>query len=365
MPAATKRQPVGTRTPKTKTLEILAFDARYVEAKLDKEACVIQHVAILRATSKGSSYPGARGRRYTEMALRSCARLSEGCKSYRDHQGYSEKYDMGSIRKTEDLIGYFEDCSLEGETVFGDLHYLKDTATKERVEALVEQMADKIGMSIHAMGTAWFDQEDMMEVVDDIKEMRSVDMVTEPGSTQNLFESRSGSSAVGAEAQDGHPKGKEKTMDFESLTLADLKEARPDLYASISKEVTEKQAQDGELQKLRDQVKSLTESNKQLKAQVDTATVQEQLRQRETKLAALVKESGLPDEVVTDTFKEALRATKDDAAARALLEDRKTLVIQATAGVRGMGAQSSTGVVTESKKVSDEEARKQYEEAVS
>ena len=51
-------------------------------------------------------------------------------------------------------------------------------------------MSDKIGMSVHCYGPSALDRATQTEIVEDVTTLRSVDLVSEPGSTSGLFESR-------------------------------------------------------------------------------------------------------------------------------------------------------------------------------
>lgn len=330
--------------------------AMLASAQLDKENCILRNVAILGPTSSNCSYAGGKGRRFSDQARASTARLITGAKAYRDHQADDEKHAMGGVRKMEDLLGFYENGVHDEakKRVYADLHYLRYPAVKEWVEALVEQMPDKIGISLHAYGTSSFNEADQMEDIVDIEEVMSADMVTEPGSTTNLFESaRSPAPAEQEPTEDEE----EIEMQIEDLTLAFIRENRPDLLEAHGKELSEKQKAQGDVEAMRKTIAEQTGKIAGLSGKLDEYQLAERVRGRESRIAELIAESKIEKEHVTEVFMAALRASKDDETVRALLEDRKATVQKLTAGVRGMGSAGGAPKAVE-------EARKEYEAAV-
>lgn len=333
-----------------------SFGGQFTGTKLDKETRTISGVAILRPTSVNKKLKEAKGRIYTDKARESVARLVNGIKIYRNHQGVKEAEEHRGVRKIEDLVGYLENGHVaEGGVVRGDLKYL--SSAKEWLEPVVEEMHDKVGLSIDAFGDMSFDHNTLMENVEDIAGMRSVDMVTEPGSTISLFESAQKEIENDEQEESMDPK-----QIYESLDIESLKAKRPDLVTFIESNVKADVSKDDEIKALKESVKSLTEANTELKKKVDEYEVKESVQAKEAKISTLLKESGLKEEHVTATFRESLSAAENEDKMKALIEDRKKLITESTKGVKGMGDEAKTEEhVTESddekKKAADEYGR--------
>ncbi|MFA4971739.1 MAG: hypothetical protein WC683_03950 [bacterium] len=300
--------------------------AQFAGVSLDKQAHVVKGVAVLRPESVNVSESG-RGRYYGHQALQDATVLSEGTKVYIDHEVRGSET-RGGVRSTRDLLGYLQDSRLdENKVVRSNLHYLASHAPW--FEPIVEQMADKVGLSVHAFGSVVADPERGMDQVERLTRLKSADLVTETGSTRSLFESRSD---AGTETQE-----EEAGMDLTKLTLAELREARPDIVEAVeadSRAVVEAQKTDKEQ---KDRIAMLESENKTLKTKVDEAELKEKIAARKAKITAAIKESGIKEEMITATFREVLEAADTDEKVKALLTDRKALIEGANAGVRDMG----------------------------
>lgn len=312
--------------------------------KHDKENCIVHGMAILGATSVNCSkeYKNGKGRRYSEQALNSTAKLINGAKSYINHATRQELEERGGIRDIRDLLGYFENGRVDNKTVRADFHY--HPTHKEWFGWIVENMADKIGGSIHAFGPSVFNKTEMIEEVEDIRYLQSTDIVTEPGSTTNLFESLR--------------RDKEKDMDMTTIKLTDLIESRPDLIAEIKKGIRESTETKNMLAAKDERIKTLEEQNKKLSTDLDSLQVKEALAKKESVITTKLEESKLPKEAVTEVFWKTLREAKDEAAIDELITDRKKFVAEAKT-VKGMGDEHDPN-----KKKSFEESRKAYSECI-
>lgn len=314
------------------------------ELRHDKENCIVYGMAILGETSVNCSkeYKGGKGRRYSEQALNSTARLINGAKSYINHATRQELEERGGVRDIRDLLGYFENGRVDKKTVRADFHY--HPTHKDWFGWIVENMSDKIGGSIHAFGPSVFDKSTMMENVEDIRYLQSTDIVTEPGSTTNLFESLR--------------RDKEKDMDMTTIKLADLKESRPDLIAEIEKGFKESTETEDLLKAKDEKIKTLEEQIKKLSTELDSLQVKEALAKKESVINTKLAESKLPKEAITEVFRKTLREAKDEAAIDELIEDRKKFVAESKT-VKGMGDESDPD-----KKKTFEESKKAYTECI-
>ena len=329
------------------------IDKQFVEMNLDKENRVIANVSVLRPTSSNSYIKGTKGTIFSEQALRDTARLINGRKFYLDHASESEDRDNRGVRKQGDMAGYFENGRLDNNHVVrADIRYLKTNA--ERLEDIVENMADKIGLSIHAFGPMILDRDKNMGITESMSKVASADLVTETGSTINLFES-----------QQSEETEEDEEMDYEKINLTELKESRPDIIEAVEKGVKESMQNDDELKAQKESNVTLQKENADLKKKVDDSAVVEAKREREGKILELIEASDLKDkkEVVTPLFMESLRGAKDEAGIKALIEDRVKLIKESTAGVKNMGDEGEGDEKPLTKEVLEAEKAK-YKEAL-
>jgi len=327
----------GMNEKKVFSMTEATLSGQFRENKIDKENRVVSNVAIMRATTGNIYIPGTKGTFFTESFRKQAASFLNGAKAYVDHTSPWKKEDTGGVRSSKDVIGFYENGKLDSEgTVRGDLHYLSSEASW--LEPRIEEMADKFGLSIDASGVMEFNQETEMADALECTQLKSVDLVTEPGSTVNIFESKQ------EETEE------EETMDLTKITLADVTESRPDLVTMIKESVKNDIASKGEVETLKTSITELTESNKTLAAKVDTYEVAEKLAEKTIAVDALIKESKIPEDGITEVFKSQLMEAKDDDARKALIDDRKALMEgkKKKTGVTGMGDENTEDEIQES-----------------
>ena len=309
-----------------------AITKQFADVKLDKENHKIMGVSILRKTSENCSFAKGSGRTYSDKAMQSVANLVEGKKAYMDHTTEKAMQDSRGVRSIKDLFGFYENGRLVDGIARADLVYLTNHATW--VEPLVEQMSDKIGESIHAYGPSVYDKQTGREIVEDVTLLQSVDLVTEPGSTLNLFES-----GVAAEYNDEEV----EIVELDSLTLEELKESRSDLVQSLTDDITARvkaEIVDADNTKaLQESVSGLKAENKKLKEDLDVYQVKDAVAEREGKILAHIAESKIDEELVSEIFMQSLCEAKDEETVKKLIEDRKELMSAKSKkkGVKDMG----------------------------
>lgn len=319
---------------------------------LDKETHKVNGVAILRPTSSNATFRDAKGRKYLPKALESVARLVNGAKVYVDHPTEQEMKERRGVRSMRDLLGFLENGRVDEKgTVRGDLEYLANHSAW--FEPVVEQMADKVGNSIHAYGETHLDKSDMMEAVEDIGMLASVDLVTEPGSTSNLYEA--------AEDEGEAENQEEDEVTMEDITLSGLKESRPELIKELTEQIKSGMEEAKTIDNLKKEVTTLKEESEKLKKENDEYKLREQVASREQKILALIEESKLDKKYVSEIFMESLRSAKDDEEVKKMLEDRKKIVEAGSKGVKGMGDDKKVLEGNEDKK---ESSTDDYEKAI-
>jgi len=299
------------------------ISGQFKEGKFDKEKRSITGVILLNSTSSNRYFPGSKGTQFSQTFLEGIASNINGKKVYMNHVSLEELDKHHGVRDVKDILGFYENGRMENGVPRADIKYLQHQAPI--VESLVGEMADKIGLSIVANGEMSYDKETGIAEAYLLKTLHSADLVTEPGSTNNMFES-------------GNPTEEEEDMDLKGLTLKELFDGRPDMIEAIKKEVQEKLSSIEEVDGFKKQIADFTESTKKLERAVDEYKVKEAAGVKEDSVNKLLDESKIDKALITPIFREQLSEAKDEEAMKALIEDRKTLTKPAKKkGVSGMG----------------------------
>lgn len=146
--------------------------------RVDRDAGVIHGVKVLGLES-------ANGRRYTPEAVRQAARLYEGVPVNIDHPSDGQG---AAARECDARFGQLRNVQVRADGLYADLHYLKAHPLAERICEAAERMPDAFGLSHNAEGRG--EQEDGVLVIREIADVHSVDLVSDPATTQGLFEHR-------------------------------------------------------------------------------------------------------------------------------------------------------------------------------
>lgn len=235
--------------------EWVSFAEGAVVERKQGSPALIRNIVLLGPVSKN-------GRLYPRATLERRAPLFEGVRAFFNH---NERSGSGG-RDVRDLIGQFRNVRFaEDGKIRGDLVTL-GTPDTDRVVLLAENMPNAAGFSPHMSGVVRRDRE-QREIVEDITVAHSVDLVSNPATTQGLHE-------------EVRPKEK-KGMELTEATLDALRRERPDLIEAMKKE-----AEAGEA------FKKLQEENKGLREQI---TKMEESG-REGEIVKLCE--GLPEKVV-------------------------------------------------------------------
>jgi len=293
---------------------------------------LVRNVVILGKQSKNSD--GKVFREYSNAAMESAVRIFEGMPAFIDHQ---EKGKATQHRSVKDMFGTYKNVKvdLQEEKVRGDLQ-LYDHTLGQHVAAIIKVNPRAVGNSINTGGKVVM--RNGIQIVEEIFARTpagvkaSVDLVGDPATTSSLFESTD--------------LDKESEMDLKDLTLAELREQRPDLFDKLIAEG--KTQSSGDLAKLTEEIKTLkdeavklTESKQALTVKVDAFGAKEAMASQHKEVDALLTEAKLPKEAVTEVFKSILYALverKDGdktitvkEQATSLIEDRKI-----TLGLKGV-----------------------------
>jgi len=160
--------------------------ARILETVYQESAPRVEGGVIYGAKLIGLS--SRNGRRYEGKALEDAAALYEGRKVYIDHP---TPENANADRKFNDWAGVIENVKYrQGDGLYGDVVLRQESSYfKGIVEAASNPKFHKnCGFSHVAEGESRLDGE--TEIIESIKEVFSVDLVTDPASTTGVYESR-------------------------------------------------------------------------------------------------------------------------------------------------------------------------------
>ena len=297
-------------------------------AQVDREAGILRGVKLIGTRSKNN-------RVYPAKVLREGLRHYEGAKVNIDHP---DRADTG--RKYSDRFGVIRNAIYrEGEGNFGDLHFNPKHTLAEQFIWDAKNNPESLGFSHNATVTGRR-QRDGSDVIEEIKQVRSMDLVADPATTSSLFESEQPMDDEPAEQTD--PKAAMKgafrqmivaAVDDESLdmkaTMAKIKEimkaqeklmgggssAPEDPAESESEESVNQQQNNPEMDLLKQQLEQYQEKERQTKL----------VESIDSELAA----AGLDPkntQHVSELFSKTLQATESEDDRKALIADRAALV---------------------------------------
>ena len=277
----------------TETLQEF-FDCRGVAMRLDAASGVIRGVKILGLESRN-------GRSYLPEALAQAAALYEDAKVNVNHP----RGNLGGPRDYQDRIGAIRNVAARPEGLFADFHFNPKHQLAEQLLWDAEHAPENVGFSHNVEARTARRGERV--VIEAITRVQSVDLVADPATTRGLFE------ATYSNGKGTVPFSSDENWD--SPQLQALKREHPELVeALLAEQAAETHRMQSEISRLRE---------------IESAQQKQQL------VRQLLREYRLPEPETTDAnsraitsrrFVESLLAAADEAAMRALIEERAALV---------------------------------------
>jgi len=142
---------------------------------VDRDAGVIHNVKIIGFTSKNN-----------RVYSRKC--LEEAVGLYEDRPVNANHTQAGDEVKVEDRLGKIKNVRMAESGLYGDFHFLKSHPMTERLLEAAEKMPELFGFSQRAFGTVKANAKGPEEV-SKIKQVLSVDLVSDPATNKSLMES--------------------------------------------------------------------------------------------------------------------------------------------------------------------------------
>ncbi|MCW8137875.1 MAG: hypothetical protein KIT58_03130 [Planctomycetota bacterium] len=320
----------GTVT--TDALEIRAAEP-FGDPKVDRAAGIVRGVKILGARSKNR----VRGlpSRYDEGALDKAAPLYEGAPVYLDHPANRDPHAERSYR---DRFGRLESVRREADGLFGDLRVNPEHPRARQFLWDAEHNSTGMGLSHNARLTGAVRGGEY--VYESIDRVRSVDVVTEPATTQGLFESCDMEARMSTPASTSAPSsgaGQPPQTPSENPPWAGrpfgttASPAAPPLAGSSSAATESARVPSGSqppsaLDALDQRIAARFEERlAKLEQEKDALAVQLAGRERREQVESLIEQARLPAHAVTDVFRRQVLEAKDDEAVKALIEDRRRI----------------------------------------
>lgn len=147
----------------------------YTGGRVDRGLNVVRGVKIIGTVSKN-------GREYPMETLRRAAHLYDGAKVNIDHVRKP-----GEMRSYADRFGHLESVHVRSTGLFGDLHYNPHHRDAQRFLHDAEHAPHRVGLS-HNIEGATSSRAGKL-IVEEIRQVVSVDIVADPAMTGGLFES--------------------------------------------------------------------------------------------------------------------------------------------------------------------------------
>ena len=258
----------------------------------DRQQGILRGVKILGIESRN-------GNRYSAAALRRALPLYEGIRVNVNHPPRGQE---DRPRDYRDRIGKLAGVELRADGLYGALHFNPRHPLAEQLIWEAEHAPENVGFSHNAVGRGR--QESGHFLVEEIAEVRSVDLVTDPATTRGLFESRL-SSPLPTGASD---------MDLSRLTLDELEQQRADLVEQVRRDAAAAAEP------------ALAAQLRELREELDRHRTAAALAGRREQALARCRRARLPDEALSEVFVASLLEAADEQAQAALIEDRRQLL---------------------------------------
>lgn len=151
--------------------------APLADNSIDEQHGVIRGVKILGKVSKN-------GVTYTDQAMRDGAHLYEGVDVNIDHPDRSNPKAERGVMET---IGFLENVRWQNDGLYGDLNYYKEHPSTALLLERARRNPKGFGLSHNADGRYVRTKEGL--VIEELRKVRSVDVVGKPATTKGLYES--------------------------------------------------------------------------------------------------------------------------------------------------------------------------------
>ena len=319
--------------PSSKNVRQRFTESLSSSAKVDREAGVVRGVKLIGFESKNA-------RHYPPNVLKASVHLYEGAKVNIDHPSNG---DASATRSYGDRFGVIRNARfVESQGIFGDFHFNPKHAFAEQFCWDAENNPESVGFS-HNATLKLGPLKNGKQVIEQIIDIRSMDLVADPATTSSLFESEYPTMDDAAVMdQPADPKTAMKGA-FRSMIVAAVDDDSLDMKATIAKikeimKAQEKLMGGGSTDPEAEGNGTGSSTEEGTAFQVQIAALKQQLEQYQVKEkeAALLESinnaltaAGLDPKNknhVSELFSNQLLATESEDDRKAMIADRATLV---------------------------------------
>jgi len=150
------------------------------EENIDPENYMIKNVCIFGKRESDNGYV------YTDKAIDSLVRLSQGVKCFLNHPSKSETKDRDGVRDLKDWVGVYDSPRKNGDKIHADL-FVRE-AYWDLVQDIALMQPAKVGNSVNSRVRVFVDDKGKESIVD-VDKLHSVDLVASGATIDNLWES--------------------------------------------------------------------------------------------------------------------------------------------------------------------------------
>ena len=279
-------------------------------------------------------------RYYSEQAVSDAAEIFDSAKMYADHATESEEKEKPE-RSIRDWVATLHDTKVSESGNAVGMAHINAGWLKDKISNLYEQGdLQHLGTSINAIGKG------TNQTIEGKK------TVLVEGLIKSTFQSVDFVTEAGAGGQAGMRESVRGSLDIDLMDLAQLREARPDLVASIEadtkesirQEVKEAMEATKELEDLTKQVDTLTTENGELKEQIKEAEKEKAKAEAQALIKEAVDKAELPDAAKTRLTLMFAEATTDEGVEEAIkAEVDYVKTIKGDGKVKGLGDSKPEG----------------------
>jgi hypothetical protein len=276
------------------------------DLRVDRELGVVRGVKILGLTSKNN-------RTYLHEALTRAIPLYEGARVNVDHpQGRAD-----APRSYQDRIGTVRRVRQREDGLYGDFFFNPKHNVAEQLVWDAEHAPENVGFSHNALART--SMKDGHTVVEEIVQVRSVDLVADPATTQGLFEHHDN---PGSKAHVWDTRARRwKPYDFSpteeesmNLSLESLQRDHPDLYEEIRHSVRQEIEQRAETHPSAELAQLREEKERLAKEQL--------LAQRQRAIDTMLEEARLPRPLRSKRFEQLCHSVDEESLVVELIQMR-------------------------------------------
>jgi len=259
--------------------------------RIDRDAAVIRGVKILGLVSKN-------GRLYRPAALAKSMRLYEGARVNVNHPDRPP----AASRSYEDRIGTIGNVQLRGDGLFGDFRFNPKHQLAEQLMWDAEHAPGNVGFSHNV--TARTSYRDGKTVVEEITQVRSVDLVADPATTQGLYESH------------------QPPLRSDELDSGTAMES-PSESGPTGSQIGVREAATGTVSGTEHELHQLREENRRLRQRMGQLEAQDRSARWRQHVDRQIREASIPAALDTPVFRRQCEQATDETVLSELVEARR------------------------------------------